>query len=212
MLKSSVSKIKQFHNFSKGMYGITHKDVCDTIMGVKTATYEKNMGTLADAYIMDTLSGTNEYGKLSIELGKKLTTDSERVLEDWTINFQAENPICTTQSMHSKVYTTLFGDITVSMRCDILLPYKVVDIKCSKYGIDPYAYADDFQGMVYTNAFDVGSMVYEHFVFSAKTDEIKYDGNMEQPHASDEEVCKIINRYLSFVRSNGLEKYITWKD
>src|SRR3990167_2056063 len=128
MKKSSVSKVKQFYNFTKGLYNITHQDVCDTIMGVKKDTYEKNMGTLADAYIMDSLSDTMTYKDLCRELQKTLTVDSERALEAWVIDFADKNPICSTQVPHTKIYPTLYGDITISMRTDILLPNKIVDI------------------------------------------------------------------------------------
>lgn len=207
-MKASASKIKQFYNFTKGLYNITHKDVCDTIMGVKVDTFEKNMGTLGDAYIMDTLSDGTEYQKASKEIGKTLSKDAEAVLDLWTINFQLKHPLCATQCVHAKTYQTIFGDFTVSMRCDILVPNRVIDIKFSKYGIDAGNYLDDFQGKVYTNAFQVDSMVYEHFMFYPKTDEVKYVGAMEQLHSDDKEIVVIITQFIAFVRNNGLIKYL----
>lgn len=209
MLKSSVSKVKQFYNFSKGLYGITHQDVCDTVMGVKKDTYEKNMGTLADAYIMDSLGDSMEYVKLCRELQKTLTIDSERILEAWVIDFSDKHPLCTTQVSNNKTYSTLFGDIDISMRLDILTPNLVTDIKCSKYGIDPATYLDDLQGKIYTNAFEVDFMAYEHFKFSIKTDEVQYEGRIEQPYCDDKEIVNILNQYISFVRRNNLENFIT---
>lgn len=221
MYKVSVSKIKTVNSFYTGAYGTTERDAIEMIQGVKKFTVSKGMGTLVDAYIMDGLTGSNDYTKLSRELDLDITSSSEVVdlMDKYIDQFKRKYPHYLAQSSHSKIYPSILGDIEVSMRLDILTPNKVIDIKTSKYRLDPESinnFQNDIQGMFYTNAYEVDQMEYHHFVIdeSAKSGyRLSFSGVVKQSYASDDEVVKHINRFMGFVQSRNLLKYVmpkTW--
>lgn len=204
MFRFSVSKVKSWHNFVKGTRYGTCATAIDSIKGIKTRTFNKDIGTLADAYIMDQLDGGNEYAKQVLEMEEQakkreetalkalaegieipvekailgLSDQTKEMLDQWCMNYKELNPMLATQVDHEKVYQTHFGPVTISMRLDLLLPNQVDDIKVSKYPLDTTSYMDDIQGAFYTNAFDAAKMVYHHFQFSSprvkKGEEKKY--------------------------------------
>jgi hypothetical protein len=213
MYSASVSKIKSYYNYTKGRYALTYYKIVEEIKGTRPYTAQKGIGTLADAYLMDKLSGTKTWQKIAQELSIGLTTQAMAEMDDWYNNFSLNHQFWETQVSGFKVYNTAVGDLKVTMRPDIKLPNRIKDIKTSAMPISS-DYMDDMQGFMYTDILECDFIDFEHFrVTKPKKDlTLEYQGMMTQARADPEFVQGIINSYIGFVKQNNLLEFLIKKE
>lgn len=209
MLTSSVSKIQNYYDWVTGKFYATEAKVIDSIKGVWTSSASTEIGSVVDSYIMDGLSGTNDYESLSKELKVTINKESIPKLDEWIAGFKETYPIYSCQPSDTKVYSTKMGDLHVTMRGDMLTPNKVFDVKTSKNSFDPMDFISRLQGHFYCDAFEVDEMVYACFLVSHETMRVNFKGEISQPKVPTDYLLEIINSYLAYVKNKDLLNYIT---
>lgn len=209
MFTVSASKIKTFDTYAKGSWG-GYDSVVTDIMGIKKKSTALNIGSCVDAYINDMLAGGDSYDKLSTKLGLFIHEDGIEELNAWGMDFKKKHPTFTIQPKSTKIYTTKYGDLAVTLMKDIVYPGGIKDVKTSAWPLSKLVagYISDIQGLLYLDDEECDLMEYEHFKVSHATNRVKYEGIARQAPASSGYITAVLNNFMEFVMKNELSVYI----
>ena len=215
MLTVSTSKIKDFHDYTKGMPWINEEALIMSIMGIKKEAFQLDFGNLVDAMVNDQLTGDKkEYEKITQKLDMSIHPDGILEIKNWVHKFKHKHPNYLVQATHKKIYTTKYGDLAVTIKTDIDVPDEnfVVDVKTSKHDMKYDTHGSSLQGYIYLDALERDHLLYECFKVYHTTLKVKYSGAIKQNPASNGFLAAIFNQFMYFVTKNGLLPYIDRPD